>query len=103
MIYKIYTGYDILCFLHRFIDSRIFIHVIYAYLSFIIIDIKNEIVKLFYDGKLPYNKIRSNLFLTHFFQLYQELADIKGISTSPPETPLPPNNPQLPNILPKDV
>jgi len=47
-----------------------------------IIDIKNEIVKLFYDGKLPYNKIRSNLFLTHFFQLYQELADIKGISTN---------------------
>ena len=47
-----------------------------------IINIKNEILNLFYDGKIPYNKIRSNLFLTHFFQLYQELADIKGISTN---------------------
>ena len=48
----------------------------------IIINIKKEILTLLSDGKLPYNKIRSNLFLTHFFQLYQELADIKGISTN---------------------
>ena len=47
-----------------------------------VINIKNEILNLFYDGKIQYNKIRSNLFLTHFFQLYQELADIKGISTN---------------------
>ena len=48
----------------------------------IILNIKNEILSLFYDGKLDYNKIRSNLFLTHLFQLYQELADIKGINTN---------------------
>ena len=48
----------------------------------VILDIKKDILTLFYDGKLLYNKIRSNLFLAHFFQLYQELADIKGISTN---------------------
>ena len=48
----------------------------------VIIDIKKDILTLFYDGKLSYNKIRSNLFLTHIFQLYQELADIKGINTN---------------------
>ena len=37
----------------------------------VIIDIKKDILTLFYDGKLSYNKIRSNLFLTHIFQLYQ--------------------------------
>ena len=47
-----------------------------------IVNLRNEILNLFYDGKIPYNKSRSNLFLTHFFQLYQELADIKGISTN---------------------
>ena len=48
----------------------------------IIINIKMDILNLFYDGKIPYNKIRSNLLLAHFFQLYQELADIKGVSTT---------------------
>ena len=47
----------------------------------IIINIKKDILNLFYDGKIPYNNIRSNLLLAHFFQIYQELADIKGLST----------------------
>ena len=47
----------------------------------IIINIKMDTLNLFYDGKIPYNKIRSNLLLAHFFQLYQELADIRGVST----------------------
>ena len=47
-----------------------------------IINIKKEILNLFYDGKLPYNKVRSNLYLTHFFQLYQQLADINGFETN---------------------
>ena len=48
----------------------------------IIMNTKKEVLHLFYDGKLNYNKIRSNLFLTHFFQLYQELADINGFDTN---------------------
>ena len=47
----------------------------------IIINIKMDILNLFFYGKIPYNKIRSNLLLAHFFQLYQEIADIKGVST----------------------
>ena len=47
-----------------------------------ILDIKEEILTLFYDGKLPYDKIRSNLLLINFFALYQELADIKGFNTN---------------------
>ena len=47
-----------------------------------ILNLKSNVLNLFYDGKLDYSKIRSNLFLTHFFQLYQELADINGISTN---------------------
>lgn len=47
-----------------------------------IINLKKDVLNLFYDGKIPYDKIRSNIFLTHFFQLYKELADIKGISTN---------------------
>lgn len=47
-----------------------------------IIKIKKDILSLFYDGKINYDKIRSNLFLIPFFQKYQELADIKGIDTN---------------------
>ena len=48
----------------------------------VIIKIKQELLGLFFDGKLNYNQIRSNLYLAHFFQLYQELADIKGVDTN---------------------
>jgi hypothetical protein len=48
----------------------------------LVIKIKKEIINLFYDGKINYNQIRGNLYLTHFFQLFQELADINGINTN---------------------
>lgn len=48
----------------------------------VITKIKQELLGLFFDGKLNYNQIRSNLYLAHFFQLYHELADIKGVDTN---------------------
>jgi len=48
----------------------------------VITKIKQELIGLFFDGKINYNQIRSNLYLAHFFQLYQELADIKGVDTN---------------------
>jgi hypothetical protein len=48
----------------------------------VITKIKQELLGLFFDGKINYNQIRSNLYLAHFFQLYQELADIKGVDTN---------------------
>jgi hypothetical protein len=48
----------------------------------VIIKIKQELLGLFFDGKLNYNQIRSNLYLAHFFQIYHELADIKGVDTN---------------------
>ena len=47
----------------------------------LITKIKKDILNLFYDGKIDYSSIRGNLYLTRFFQLYQELADINGVNT----------------------